>query len=119
MAENLSPKRGLPDWIKSDLFLGISTFILWLGSAAYSLYTMFEFQMMVLRIYIICCSQNRWGFSILRQWSSIFIIGIWLAFTIITGEYHYQNVGQPKSWKLFSRSYVIISLLFIFSLIIG
>jgi hypothetical protein len=119
MSENRSTQKGYKKWLFSDTSQGILTLILWLVSAALSLYTLFEFQMMVLRIFILCCSQNRWGFSVLRQWSSIFIIGVWLAFTIFTGEYHYQHVRERKSWRLFVWSYVVIVIVLLISLIIA
>jgi hypothetical protein len=103
---------------QSDLIQGILALILWLVSVVLSLYTLLEFQMMIFRLYTLCCSENRWGFSVTRQWSSIVLIGIWLAFTIITGEYHYQNVRKPKSWKLFRWSYLAIFIVLLFSLII-
>jgi len=108
----------LPEWMQSPLFQGVSTLLLWLGSAALSFYTLLEFQFMIFRLFIACCSDNRWGFTLLRQWSSIFLIGFWLAFTIITGEYHYQNVRKKKSWRLFGRSYLGMVILLVISLLV-
>jgi hypothetical protein len=105
--------------LKSDLLQAVIAFFLWLLSAAFSLYVVFEFQMMILRVYMLCCSDNRWGFSVIRQWSSIILVGFWLAFTIITGEYHYQHVRQLKSWKLFAWSYGILVFLLILSWVIA
>ena len=101
---NLSSK--LPAWMKSNLSLSLLTLFLWVLLGAFSFYVMLEFQQMILRRYVLCCEDNRWGFQVLRQWSTIFLVGIWLAFVIITGEYHYQHLRQPSSWKVFKWSFV-------------
>ena len=64
----------LPVWMKSEIFLGVVTLILWLISAVFSLYVMLEFQQMILRVYGTCCF-DRWGFQVLRQWSTILFVG--------------------------------------------
>ena len=116
MQDDSDIKDKLPGWMKSRFSQGILTIVLWLASAGLSLYTLLETQQMFFRLYIWCCSENRWGFSILRQWSSIGIIGLWLAFTIISGEYHYQHVRESKSWRLFGWSFSIIILILLISM---
>ena len=38
----------------------------------------------------------------------IFIMAIvYLAFVILTGEYHLKHAGQPQSWRLFSSTFAI------------
>jgi len=104
--------------MKSNIFTGIVIFGLWLISAAFSFYVLLEFQHMILRRYMICCSDNRWDFQVLRQWSTIAIIGIWLGFVIITGEYHYQNQRKAKSWRVFKWSYLLLIVVLLVSLIL-
>ena len=118
MDDQSSPLSSLPNWLKSKVTQGILTLILWLVSAGLSLFTLFETQHMSLRLYIQCCSDNRWGFSVLRQWSAIILISFWLAFTIITGEYHYQHVSERKSWRLLGWSYAGIILLLLMTFIV-
>ena len=112
-------KTRLHKIMKSNVFQGIIALVLWIISAGLSLYATFEFQMLVFRLYILCCEDNRWGFLITRQWSSIFLIGIWLAFTIITGEFHYQHVRERRSWRLFGWSYLVIVIVLAISLAVG
>ena len=96
----------IPTWMKSDLALGLLTLLLWVISVAFSLYVMLEFRQMVLRVYAACCADDRWGFQVFRQWSTIFLVGVWLAFTVITGEYHYQHQRKESSWKVFKWSFM-------------
>ena len=108
----------IPDWMKSDHVVGLLTLLLWAFSVAFSFYVMAEFQQMLLRQYIACCSTGRWEFQIVRQWSTIFLVGIWLAFTIITGEYHYQHRRKPISQKVFKWSFLVLLVILLFSLIL-
>ena len=112
-------RNPLNKFLRSAPVQKIATLLLWLSSTAFSLYVVFEFQWMVFRVYLLFWSENRWGFSVLRQWSSIILIGFWLAFTIITGEYHYQHVREKKSWKVFAWSFGILFLLLVLSWIIA
>ena len=111
---NLQSK--LPAWLKSDLSLSLITLLLWVLSAAFSFYVMAEFQQMILRVSL-CCVDDRWSFQVLRQWSTIFLVGFWLAFTIITGEYHYQHQHKESSKKVFKWSYLILLILLAVALI--
>ena len=104
--------------MKSDLAVGLITLLLWVISAAFSLYVMLEFQQMVLRVYAACCADDRWVFQVVRQWLSIFLVGIWLAFVIITGEYHYQNQRKESSWKVFKWSFLILLIILAVALIL-
>ena len=96
----------IPDWMKSDFFLNLLTLFLWVVSAAFSFYVVLEFQQMILRRFSAWQPDERWGFQAVRQWTSIFVIGIWIGFTVITGEYHYQHLRSPASWKVFKWSFV-------------
>ncbi|MFC1996732.1 hypothetical protein ACFLXI_03875 [Chloroflexota bacterium] len=113
---NLQAK--LPAWMKSDFFLSLIIFLLWLLSAAFSFYVMVEFQHMILRRYVANFPDARWDFQILRQWSTIFMVGVWLAFVIITGEYHYQHQREEVSWKVFRRSFVGLLIVLAIALIL-
>ena len=108
----------IPAWMKSDLAVGIITFVLWVLSVAFSFYVMAEFQQMLLRLYVACCAGGRWEFQVVRQWSTIFLVGIWLAFTIITGEYHYQHRRKPISQKVFKWSFLVLLVILVLALIL-
>ena len=108
----------LPAWMRSDQSLSMLTLLLWVILAAFSFYVMVEFQHMILRRYVLCCEDNRWGFQVLRQWSTIFMVGFWLAFVIITGEYHYQHLRQPSSWRVFKWSIIGLLIVLVIALIL-
>ena len=113
---NLQAK--LPAWMKSDIFLSLLTLFLWVLSAAFSFYVMVEFQQMILRRYFASFPEARWDFQVLRQWTTIFLVAAWLGFVIITGEYHYQHVRQPVTWKVFKWSFLILLIVLAFALIL-
>jgi len=108
----------LPAWVKSDLFLGVVTVVLWLVSAAFSFYVILEFQQMILRRFVDCCNDNRLVFHVVRQWSTILVIGLWLAFVIITEEFHYKNLRKAISWKVFKWSYLGLVIMLLIALIL-
>ena len=92
--------------MKSDFALGLLTLALWVISAAFSFYVVLEFQHMILRRFVAWNPDERWGFQVVRQWSTIFVVGIWIGFAVITGEYHYQHLREDSSWKVFKWSFV-------------
>ena len=108
----------IPVWMKSDQMVGLLTLLLWVFSVAFSFYVMAEFQQMLLRRYAACCADDRWEFQVVRQWSTIFLVGIWLAFTIITGEYHYQHRRKPASQKVFKWSFLVLLVILALALIL-
>lgn len=108
----------IPAWMKSNLALGLITLLLWVISATLSFYVMLEFQHMILRRYAACCADDRWMFQVVRQWSTIFFVGVWFAFVIITGEYHYQNQRKDSSWKVFKWSFLILLIILAIALIL-
>ena len=113
---NLQSK--IPAWMKSNLAVGIFTFLLWLISVAFSFYAIAEFQQMVLRRIADCCVDNRSEVHVVRQWSTIFFIGIWLAFAIITMEYHNKNYRKESSRKVFMWSFMVLLVIFGLALIL-
>jgi hypothetical protein len=76
-------------------------FILWIGTAIIGL------QVIVVILDLILWLSAR-GFS-----TNIAVIGIWplgiawIALVVGGGEYHYRNVGQRRSWRLFGWTVVI------------
>jgi len=108
----------LPAWMKSNLSLGIFTLVLWLVASAFGFYVMLEFQQMILRRYVTYYPESRWGFQIVRQWSTIFFVGFWLAFVILSGEYHYQNLRKDSSWKVFKWSFLVLAMILLIALIL-
>ena len=118
MGRQENKQSKLPAWVKSEIFLGVVTLGLWLISAAFSFYVILEFQQMILRRFVACCSDNRFVFHVVRQWSTILMIGLWLAFVIITGEFHYQNLRKAISWKVFRWSYLGLIIVLLIALIL-
>lgn len=108
----------IPGWMRSNTFIGIMIFGLWLISVAFSFYVLLEFQQMILRRFVMCCSENRWGFQVVRQWTTIAAVGIWLGFVTLTGEYHYQNQRKTRSWNIFKWSYIVLIIILIIALIL-
>lgn len=104
--------------MKTDFFLGLVTFLLWVVSAAFSFYVMLEFQHMILRRFAAWQPDERRGFQAVRQWSSIFLVGAWIGFTVITGEYHYQHLRKASSWKVFKRSFLGLVVVLVVALIL-
>lgn len=107
-----------PAWVKPNLFLNVSTALLWLLSAAFSFYASLEFQQMVLRRFAAGGETNRLVFHVVRQWSTIFAIGLWLAFVIVTEEVHAKNLRKPLSWQVFKWSYLAWGVVLVLGLIL-
>jgi hypothetical protein len=107
-----------PAWMKSDLFLNLWAAFLWLLSAVFSFYVLLESQQTLLRHLADGESVSRWGFQVVRQWTTIILVGIWLAFTIITGEFHYQQRRKPLSWRVFKWSYLCLGLVALLALVL-
>jgi hypothetical protein len=104
--------------MKSDFFVGLMTFLLWALSATFSFYVMVEFQHMILRRFAAGFPDSRWEFQVVRQWSTIFMVAIWLAFVVITGEFHYQHQREEVSWKVFRRSFIGLLIILAIALIL-
>lgn len=96
---------------KLKIIIGIATFALWIGAAILGFYTAVSLQEMIFRIYVACCADNRWGFTITRQWSSIILMLVWVSVIVWFGEYQFKHLNEPKSWKLFGWFYLIMMLL--------
>lgn len=108
----------IPSWMKSDLAVGIFTFLLWLISVAFSFYVILEFQQMVLRRIIDCVADNRFEFQVYRQWSTIFFIGVWLAYAIISLEYHNKHLRKESSKKVLKWSFLVMLAILALALIL-
>ena len=113
---NLQSK--IPSWMKSDLVVGIITFLLWGLSVAFSFYVILEFQQMVLRRIADCCVNNRSEFHVFRQWSTIFFIGIWLGYAIISLEYHNKHLRKESSKRVFIWSFLVLLVILALALIL-
>ena len=118
MSTNENQVSKWPHWMKSNWFLGVLALFLWLASAAFSFYTLLEAQQTLLRHLADGEAVSRWGFHVVRQWSTIFLVGIWLAFTIITGEFHYQHRRKPVSWRVFKWSFLVWAIVLVLVLIL-
>jgi hypothetical protein len=98
-----------------ETLLGILTFALWLGAAALGFYVVVNLQEMVFRIYVVCCADNRWGFTVTKQWSSIFFMLFWVSFIVWLGDYQAKRFNEPKSWKIFGWTYLVMIVLLVIS----
>lgn len=107
-----------PAWAKTALVQNVLAALLWLLSAAFSFYASLEFQQMVLRRYAAGSEANRLVFHVVRQWSTILTIGIWLAFVIVTEEVHAKNLRRPLSWRVFKWSYLAWGVILVLALIL-
>jgi hypothetical protein len=104
--------------MKSDLAMGIITFVLWGISVAFSFYVILEFQQMVLRRVTDCCADNRFEFQVYRQWSTIFFIGIWLGYAIISLEYHNKHLRKESSKNFLKWSFLVMLVILALALIL-
>lgn len=93
------------------IFLGLLTFALWVGTAVLGFYVAVNLQEMVFRIYVACCADNRWGFTVTKQWSSIFFMLFWVSFVVWIGDYQAKHFNEPKSWKLYGWTYLVMIVL--------
>ena len=96
--------------LKETLF-GILAFVLWIGTGILGFYVAVNIQEMVFRIYVLCCADNRWGFTVTKQWSSIFLMLIWVSFIVWIGDYQSKHFNEPKSWKIYGWTYLVMVLL--------
>jgi hypothetical protein len=96
---------------KSKIVRGFALFALWLALAGLSFYTAFVLQEMFFRIYVYCCSNNYFGFTIVRQWTTIFLMLFWVVFIGGSIDYHLKHFDELRSWKVFGWSYLIVIIL--------
>ena len=101
-----------------EIFLGFVAFALWLGAAALGFYTAVHLQEMLFRIYVVCCADNRWGFTVTRQWSSIILMLFWVSVIVWLGDYQAKHFNEQKSWKLYGWFYLVMVLLLCLSWLI-
>lgn len=95
----------IPSWLRSPFAQGALVVLLWLASAAFSFYACMEFQQMVLRRIVTGDTINRLSFNVVRQWSTILAVGVWLAFVITTEEYHFKRMRRGVNWQVFGWSF--------------
>mgnify|MGYP001133791860 CR=1 FL=1 len=79
---------------------GLLAVVLWIATCALGLLEIYLLQEMVLRIYVRFGRDYFSGLSI-RNAVVLILAVLYIAFTVGTGEYHYREVGQRKSWRLF------------------
>jgi hypothetical protein len=81
---------------------------LWLVTAVLATWNFLVIRDMVLRTYArlfpIDTVQNESVFTLVHTILIIILAIGWIAVVIAGAEFHYKRVGQPASWKLFSRT---------------
>ena len=105
-------------WKIRDILLGLLAFALWVGVATLGFYSVLVLQEMILRIYIACCADNRWGFSVTRQWSSIVLMLFWVSYIVWLGDYQSKHFNKGNSWKIFGWSYLVLIILLVLAWLI-
>jgi hypothetical protein len=80
-------------------------FVLWLGTAVVALYEIYLLRELFLRAYARLW-QNPWPAAALGNWGVIVLAMGWIALVIGGGEFHYRNVGERPSWRLFGWTLV-------------
>jgi hypothetical protein len=81
---------------------------LWLVTAVLATWNFLVIREMVLRTYArlfpIASAQNESVFTLIHTILVIILAVGWIAVVIAGAEFHYKRVGQPNSWKVFSRT---------------
>ena len=92
----------------SQAWLGLFVFALWLGTTVVGFLEINTVLTIATRVYTQFWAD--YGFYgsdyfagvALRQILVYPLAFLWIAAVIGGGEYHYQRLGQPRSWKIFS-----------------
>jgi hypothetical protein len=95
----------------SSLLVVLLTLMLWLGQGLVWLFTVYVIQEGVTAgVFLLSSSLD---LAILLKTISVFILAlVWLTLMILSGEYHFRNLGQADSWKSFSRALLISGIVF-------
>ena len=84
---------------------------LWLVTVILATWNFLVIRDMILRTYArlfpVDSLQNQGVFTLLHTILVILLAVAWIAVVIAGAEYHYKRVGQPASWKIFSRTLAI------------
>lgn len=85
--------------------------VLWLATAVLATLDFLAIRDMVLRTYArlfpMNTLQNQEVFTLVHTILVIILAIGWIAVVIAGAEFHYKRVGQPVSWRMFSRTLAI------------
>ena len=90
---------------------GLVALFLWAATAALGLLEIVVIREMALRVYArfgvdgAVSNSHYWGGVALGNWLLLVLAIVWIGVVIGGGEYHYKYLGQPKSWRLFARTF--------------
>lgn len=103
---------------------GAFAFALWAGTAAAGLATIATVLGVAIRVYAAFWGDYSFygsdyrGALALRNLLVFPLALLWLAMAVGGGEYHYKNLGQPKSWRLLARTIAVELSIFLLALFI-
>lgn len=89
----------------------VIAFILWLVTVILATWNFLALRSMILGTYVrlfpSSSAQNESVFTLIHMILVIILAIGWIGVVIGGAEFHYKRVGQPISWKLFSRTLAI------------
>jgi hypothetical protein len=77
------------------------TVLLWLGTALIGLYEIFVMRELLYHVYVLLGGRNPGAAIALGAWGVMLLALVWIGAFIGGAEYHYQHVGERRSWRLF------------------
>jgi hypothetical protein len=75
--------------------------LLWLGTALVGLYEIFVLRELLYRVYVLLGGRDAGTAAALGVWGVMLLALVWIGAFIGGAEYHYQHVGERRSWRLF------------------
>ena len=108
----------------SRTWSGALAFALWAGTAAAGLAAIATVLGVAIRVYAAFWGDYSFygsdyrGALALRNFMVFPLAFLWLAMAVGGGEYHYKNLGQPKSWRLFAHIIAVEVSIFVLALFV-
>ena len=91
--------------------LPVIALVLWVATVVLATWDFLAIRDMVLRTYArlfpLNTLQNQEVFTLIHTILVIILAIGWIAVVIAGAEFHYKRVGQPISWRMFSRTLAI------------
>ncbi len=103
----LSNYREKGSLLQSRLLTYGVTVLLWLGTALVGLYELFVMRELLYRIYVVLGGRDPGVAAALGVWGVLLLALVWIGAFIGGAEYHYQHVGERRSWRLFGWTIVV------------
>ncbi len=94
----------------------VLAFVLWIGTAIVGLQAFAVVVDVVMWLLFTRISPRA---APMGLWTLIPLGILWIAMVVGGGEYHYRNVGQPKSWRLFGWTIAIELLILVLPFLLG